>query len=457
MSESLNLPQTFIDKYHKLLGSSFASFIAALNSETKRAFRLNPLKYNFQNVSYSLDNLVPGTKLGYYGDVSGKSSDWVSGYVYSQDPSAMFPAIALNVHPGEKVLDLCAAPGGKTTALASDLAGEGVLVANEISKSRAKILRENLERWGADNVAIINEDSKRVSDKLPHFFDAILVDAPCSGEGMFRKNPEAIQYWSPEYVLTCQSRQKEILTNAVKNLRSGGRLVYSTCTFSPEEDEQIVEWLVNKFKMKIEPITEFDVGQAGHPEWSKTNNPDLAKTRRFWPQDNVGEGQFVALLSLPEQIGGDVKIKKVKKDRRKIEILTKVDKQMIMDFLSKFNLPFKVNKFELRQGHVVMPILQTELAGLHILSNGIELGALKKNRFEPSHQLAEILGQKEQEQVYEIASEDQYLKYLHGETLRIESEILGFILVSYHHQVFSFGKIDKNKVLKNFYPKGLRI
>ena len=241
----MSLPIEFVEKYKNLLGEEESSkFFTAIDSPSKKGFRLNPLKNNYQDVQYSLKEPIEFTKDGYYGEISGRDSEWTGGYVYSQDPSAMYPAVSLNVKPGDKVLDLCAAPGGKSTALASLLDDTGLLVANEISKSRAKDLRENLERWGATNVVVTNESPDRLSKKLTHFFDKILVDAPCSGEGMFRKDPAATQYWSPEYVLTCQTRQKEILSEAMKMLKPGGEIVYSTCTYSPEEDEEIVAWLV---------------------------------------------------------------------------------------------------------------------------------------------------------------------------------------------------------------------
>ncbi len=157
-----------------------------------------------------------------------------------------------------------------------------------------KDLSENLERWGATNVVVINESPDRLSKKLPHFFDKILVDAPCSGEGMFRKDPAAIQYWSPEYVLTCQTRQKEILRQAMKMLKPGGEMVYSTCTYSPEEDEEIVAWLVENYPLEIEPLKFYSGMSMGRPEWSKSDLPELKDTVRLWFQNGVGEGQFVA-------------------------------------------------------------------------------------------------------------------------------------------------------------------
>ena len=270
----LNLPNEFKTKYEKLLGTKKAQeLFAAMNEESKKAFRINTLKPT--KVSYELTDSVPQINSAYYGEVSGEDPEWVSGSVYSQDPAAMFPAAISGVRPGERVLDLCAAPGGKTTALGEQLKGEGLLVANEISATRVKALRENIERWGISNALITNESPEKLVPIFSEFFDVILVDAPCSGEGMFRKNPEAIGYWSQDYVLTCQNRQKEILNEAVKMLQPGGRLIYSTCTFAPEEDEQIVSWLNKEYGFTILDTgiqaNKIDVGQ---PEWAD-GNPDL--------------------------------------------------------------------------------------------------------------------------------------------------------------------------------------
>lgn len=293
----LNLPIEFKEKYQNLLGTTKAQkMFDAMNENSKKAFRINLLKS--PNVSYPLNKKIPDIKNGYYGEISGNDPEWVSGSVYSQDPSAMFPAHIAQIKPGEKVLDLCAAPGGKSTGLGEQLAGEGILVANEISNTRAKILRENIERWGITNALVTNASPDELVPYFTQFFDKILVDAPCSGEGMFRKNPEAIEYWSADYVQTCKTRQQEILNAAVKMLVPGGQLIYSTCTFSPEEDEHIVQWLVDTYDMQVLPIENVASNKISHgnPEWSN-GNPDLAKTLRFWPQDNLGKDNLQHYLN----------------------------------------------------------------------------------------------------------------------------------------------------------------
>lgn len=364
----MSLPVEFIKKYQNLLGEEESNkFFASIDSPSKKGFRLNPLKNNYQDVQYSLEEPIEFTSDGYYGEVSGRDSEWTGGYVYSQDPSAMYPAVALNVKPGEKVLDLCAAPGGKSTALASFLENKGLLVANEISKSRAKDLRENLERWGATNVVVINESPERLSKKLPHFFDKILVDAPCSGEGMFRKDPAAMQYWSPEYVLTCQTRQAVSIKVKKKKHQKN-----SSVTRLTKDEITTVEEILDHFVLPV-----------GLKNWQK------------------------AVLQ--------------------------------------------------SNGHVFVPAIDPELLNeLHILNNGVELGLLKKKRFEPSHQLAEVLGQKAQKQLLNLKNKADYEHYLHGETIKVNSDLRGFVLVAFQNHIFSFGKIGNDQILKNFYPKGLR-
>lgn len=457
----INLPVAFKEKYQALLSDEEATkLFASLNEPTKKAFRINSLKFQ-QKVGYSLDKKVPVIPHAFYGEVAGEDPEWVSGTVYSQDPAAMFPAYLAKVQPGQKVLDLCAAPGGKTTALAENLKGGGLLVANEISVTRAKALRENLERWGVSNVLITNNDSAALSKKFPQFFDTILVDAPCSGEGMFRKNPDAIKYWSPEYVLTCQKRQKEILTATVKMLKPGGKLVYSTCTFSPEEDEAIVDWLVKKYGLQIEAVPELASDQISHgnPDYIENGSKELKRTFRFWPQDNLGEGQFAAVLTMPGQAGNQNKKKKRNKKENNLR-LTRQEQQYVADILSQFNLPTSLANWSqdalVRKEHVFVPAITGNLSGLKIVNNGVELGILKKKRFEPGHQLAEVLGQVEQKQVYDLVSTADYHKYLHGETINVKTNLKGFVLVSYQNFIFSFGKITGNGILKNFYPKGLR-
>lgn len=466
----MEIPVEFKKKFTGLLGEEEAGrLFSALMEPSKKAFRVNTLK-DRTKVTYTLDNSVPGIPSAYYGEISGKDPEWVSGSVYSQDPAAMFPAHLTAVQPGDKVLDLCAAPGGKSTALAEKLEGEGLLVANEISPSRAKILRENLERWGVGNALVTSASPDKLSPVFPEFFDEILVDAPCSGEGMFRKSEDAVKYWSQENVELCAARQKEILTEAVKMLKPGGQLVYSTCTFSPEEDEEIVSWLMDQ-GFTVNPVDLAGVPHAdGRPDWGN-GDVSLVNCARFWPQDGLGEGQFAAALTKPgtaADVAADdllpVRKKKVKaKDRKKgrgasPERPSKEEVGYIEAALAGFAWPKAINfgrDLLKSNDHVFWPAIDpSAVAGVKILNNGLELGMLKKKRFEPSHQLAEWLGQVAQDKVVDL-DEAGYERYLHGESVQVESALSGFVLVARRGMVFSFGKLAKGQ-LKNYYPKGLR-
>ncbi|WEV40703.1 RsmB/NOP family class I SAM-dependent RNA methyltransferase [Lactobacillus sp. ESL0681] len=455
------LPSKFVSKYQALLGKNdAAALFTAIASPSKKAFRVNPLKSTAKQYADSQVVPVPGITEAYYGQVSGQDPEWISGLVYSQEPAAMFPGQIADVKAGERVLDLCAAPGGKSLFLGEKLQDQGLLVANEISTARAKTLRENIERWGLVNVLVTNESPAKLASKFTHFFDKIVVDAPCSGEGMFRKNSAAMDYWSPEYVLTCQKRQQEILTAAVKMLRPGGQLIYSTCTFSPEEDEQVVSWLVEQFDFKIMPLEIVAGSRAGRPEWGQ-QLPDLAGTLRFWPQDNLGEGQYVAKLRAPLVDVTPTTENKPKKRQHKHKPteLSKGDNKLVAEILEQFNLPVCLtnwqNLCQVSNDHVFLPAYKGQNLGLRILKNGLELGVLKKKRFEPGQQLAQVLNGVPQERVIDL-NQDEYASYLHGETIASKSKLRGFVLISYHGLIFSFGKMTGNGILKNFYPKGLR-
>ena len=243
----MQFPEGFVKKYEAILGDEARAFLASFDDEAVSAFRINPLKES--QVSFS--DAIPNTPWGYYGKVSGKSPEHVTGLVYSQEPAAQMVAQVAQPKPGMKVLDLAAAPGGKSTQLAAYLAGEGLLVSNEISSKRAKILVENMERFGASNVVVTNESADRLAKVFKGYFDLIVLDAPCSGEGMFRKQPDAMDYWSVEYPNQCADLQREILEDAVTMLTDGGRLVYSTCTWAPEENEEIVKWLLDSSQFNI--------------------------------------------------------------------------------------------------------------------------------------------------------------------------------------------------------------
>lgn len=451
------LPQGFIDKYTALLGSDAPAFFASYDEPAGAGFRVNPLRPDYLNLNLDLHDPISYSKWGYRGKVDGNDIDHVSGYVYSQEPSAQVVGAVADARPGMRVLDLCAAPGGKSTHLASSMANTGLLVANEIHAGRAKILASNLERFGVRNAVITNTDPDSLAAVLPEFFDLILVDAPCSGEGMFRKDPEAIQYWHEDYAAECAKRQREILHAAWQMLRPGGTLVYSTCTFAPEEDEQIVAWLMEEYGMQIEPIA-LQAGMApGHPEWAN-GNPELLGTTRMWPQNQRGEGHFCARLTKPEtESTPSVNKKKKAKGKRQQRSTVTSDQQKIWQVWQNANLNVQLDGELIAFGDqlYLRAVPMPNLGQIHIVRPGLHLGTFKKNRFEPSHSLATALAPTDFKCVIEVTAEE-YRDYRHGLTLNRQNEAGKYhVLLTHQGKGFAIGHLV-NGTIKNLYPKGLR-
>lgn len=457
----MQLPEEFIAKYQQLMGDEAAEFLAAFDQPSCSGFRTNPLK-NGQPLA-TIDQAsgkVPYVPTGYYGQVDGKSLDHVTGWVYSQEPSAMFVGEVVDPQPGEKVLDLCAAPGGKTTHLAAKMNNEGLLVANEIFRKRAKVLAENMERWGATNALVTNESPATLEKQFPQFFDRILVDAPCSGEGMFRKEPAGIEYWSPDYPAECANRQKKILESAMKMLKPGGVLVYSTCTFAPEEDEQNIAWLLANYPaMAIQPIAKAAGMDDGRPEWAD-GNPALKQAVRLFPHHQQGEGHFIAKLQNTAAASPAVaKAKKKKKDKKHQRSTNRPDKDQqarFTEFVDEFMPDYTPQQLIVFGDQLYdLPAGVPTVDGLTVMRPGLHLGTFKKNRFEPA--LAWALATNPEKTARKISiSHDQWRKYVHGDVIAIDDDLANgwYLLVCEGHSC-GFGKLV-GKTVKNFYPKGLR-
>ncbi|MCK8617206.1 RsmF rRNA methyltransferase first C-terminal domain-containing protein [Fructobacillus sp. M158] len=451
------LSEAFIAKYQDLLGNESGPFFAALEGPVDKGFRLNPLKANQKPLSLSLEQPISWSPNGYFGQVAGKSIDHTTGLVYSQEPSAQFVAEVLAAQPGEKVLDLAAAPGGKSTQLAGQMKGQGLLWTNEIFFSRAKILSENIERLGVQNAIVSSADSKDLAQLLPDFFDRVLLDSPCSGEGMFRKDPEAITYWSEGYPRECAERSEEILANAVAMVKPGGVLVYSTCTFAPEEDEQTIAWLLATYPefelLEIDKVAGSGI-QDGRPEWADGCS-DLTKTARLWPQDLAGEGHFVAKLRRKDdEEETRPAIKGQKADRFSSE-----ESALLQDFLKQTVPGLVVDSSRLlRFGDRVflMPVDCPAFGRIKILRAGLCLGSFKKKRFEPDHALALAIQPDQAAQTFAIDDSSDWQAYIHGEALNTKADLQkGFVLMTAGGNGVGWAKFV-NGQLKNFYPKGLR-
>ncbi|MDU4411341.1 MAG: RsmB/NOP family class I SAM-dependent RNA methyltransferase, partial [Streptococcus sp.] len=288
----MQFPSDFIEKYNNLLGDEAKDFFASFDQEAVSAYRTNPLKKQQKDFS----DAIPETPWGHYGKISGKSADHATGLVYSQEPAAQMVAQVAAPSKGSRVLDLAAAPGGKSTHLLSYLDNTGLLVSNEINPKRSKILVENIERFGARNVVVTNTSADKLAKVFKNYFDTIVFDGPCSGEGMFRKDPEAIQYWHKDYPSELAQLQKDILSDGLKMLAPGGQLIYSTCTWSPEENEGVVAWILENYP---------DLELVQIPKWNGMRGGiDFPETARMYPHHFKGEGQFVAKFQdkrVPEQ------------------------------------------------------------------------------------------------------------------------------------------------------------
>lgn len=492
------LPEKFLERLRLLLGEDYENYLSGMETTYGQTLRLNRLKTSpadfFRRFIIAGENVpemetVPWCENGLYYEGEERLSlhpYYYAGVYYLQEPSAMAPASFLPVEPGDHVLDLCAAPGGKTTALAAKLEGKGVIVANDISASRCKALLKNMELAGIRNGLVTCESPEKLAAHFPEYFDKILVDAPCSGEGMFRKEPAMAKDWTPELVEEYASIQKEILSSAVRMLKPGGKILYSTCTYSPEEDEQSVEYLLEQgFQLLDLPLYE-GVAQ-GMPEHGRSGDPTLEKCRRFWCHRVKGEGQFAALLQKPgekqeKEVSDKIAFQKIeeeilpvdKKAKKKAQKGQKGakgkgrdgqsiskngdshDSEEMMAFFQ--DLPWKMEKERLlflEERVFLLPEGLPTLRGIRQIRSGLYLGDVKKKRFEPSQALAMALKMEEYPNVLSLPQDDQRVeRYLKGET--IEGEVSdGWVLICVDDYPLGWGKSSRNSI-KNKYYKGWR-
>lgn len=424
----------FLNNMRRLLKEDYDRFYEALMKEPQKALRVNTLKASAEEVEFKTA-AVPWCGSGYYHNKEKIGNTWQNrlGLIYSQDASAMAPVEILEPKPGDKVLDLCAAPGGKSTQIAQHLNGTGLLVSNEIVPARAKILYENIERLGVANALVLNEDPRRLEKKFFEYFDKILVDAPCSGEGMFRKDSNAAREWTPQTNEICAERQKLILNSAAKMLKCGGTLVYSTCTFSPVENEEVISAFLKEHG-------DYEVSNIDNELLSDGIEP-LAAAKRIYPHIQRGEGHFIAKLVKTEGGAGECA---ETEEAGKINVFDDFKKDFLTD----------VDFYTYLNGNRVYlcPEKLPETAGLRSLGGGIYAGDILKGRFKPNHFLASAL--KNNNFKYVVKADDgMYAKYIHGET--IAADAAGWCAVVYKNHAVGWGKGSAG-VIKNHYPKGLR-
>lgn len=442
------LPRQFLDRMQRMLGEEYPAFLDGYEKTKAYSLRINRQKGTIEELKKKtsfLSKKVPWTENGYYykeEDRPGKHPFHEAGVYYIQEASAMASAVYLDAQPGERVLDLCAAPGGKSTQIADAMQGKGLLVSNEINPSRAKSLSENIERMGIKNALVVSHEPAFLAQRFPEYFDRILVDAPCSGEGMFRKNEETVREWSCENVLMCAQRQAEILENAAVMLRPGGRMVYSTCTFSTEENEETISGF-----LKMHP--EFEIEEVEKFSGMAPGMPPLEKAVRLWPHKLEGEGHFLA--SLKKEGYQPIQAESLYGEEKGISPKDCKDWLAFKEQYIKTNLNGVY--FKLGDQLYLLPKGAPSLKGLKVLRPGLHLGTFKKNRFEPSHALALALKPKETVCCYGL-SVNEAADYIAGNTFLTEGE-KGWYLITVEGYSLGWGKLAGN-VMKNHYPKGLR-
>lgn len=486
----MNLPKLFEDRMKKLLGDEYEEYLKCYSKPNFGGLRVNTLKIlpeEFERICPFTIKRIPWIKNGYYYDTKEQPARhpyYYAGLYYIQEPSAMTPASLLPIDPGDKVLDICAAPGGKSTELGAKLNGEGVLVSNDISNSRAKALLKNVELFGIRNALVLSEAPNKLVTYFPEYFEKILIDAPCSGEGMFRKSPSIMKNWEQYGVDYYNKLQKEIILLAAKMLKPGGMMLYSTCTFSPEENEGTISYLLEKCpefhvvnaipdeKIQKELGLSYEGFDFGKPEWVN-GKEELKHCIRLWPHRIDGEGHFITLLQKDKK--DEVKEVPVEIDKRTFGKTSGNKNQLseeAVEFLNtihfKHNENFSEQKDEqsedwkerivVREEWVYgMPKGLPDLKGLRILRQGLLLGEMKKQRFEPSQALAVALKIEEYNHIISLSSKDtDAIRYLKCESIEPTGSYQnGWNLVCVDGHPLGWSKLAQGN-FKNKYLPGWR-
>ena len=463
----MKLPVIFTERMQRILGTEYAAFEKSYEQPRKYGLRVNTLKISpreFERIAPFHLTEIPWIPGGYFyeeQDAPARHPFYYAGLYYLQEPSAMTPASVLDVKPGDRVLDLCAAPGGKATALGAKLQGQGILVANDISASRCKALLKNLEVFGVPNALVANGIPARLQERFLEYFDRILLDAPCSGEGMFRKDADTIRAWYPDKPAECAALQRELILRAADMLRPGGRMLYSTCTFAPEENEEVIRFL-------LEQRPEMALLKIPRGPGRENFGPGLEGMEdcvRLWPHRLEGEGHFLALLEkqgqnaglqekgFPAQTGGKAPNREEKAllDDFFDALLTEAGKEKT-----------QAGRLDVHAGQVYWePEQMPAVPGIPFLRRGLYLGELKKGRFEPGQSLAMALQADACAARCDLPAEDERIfRYLRGETIEVgEKEASlssGWLLVCAGGYPLGWGKLVKGK-LKNKYHPGWRM
>ena len=449
----INLPIEFEERMKLLLGDEFEDYKKSLENPPVKGFRVNTDKISLEElkkINIFGKEKIPYVDNGFYLEYEkvGNHPYHHAGMIYVQEPAAMAPAECVEIKKDWKVLDMCAAPGGKSTQIKNKLGEKGVLVSNEIISSRCKILAGNIERLGLKNTVTTCMDTARLAKTFEKTFDMIMVDAPCSGEGMFRKEEIAVSEWSVENVEKCALRQTEILENAVRCLKDGGYIVYATCTFSLEENEmQIDNFLQNHPEFEIVPVTERVQKNTADGivfDGCKCENMNFA--RRCYPHKNRGEGQFMAVLHNKNEAYSDFAPAKKKE--------IKIDK-VITEFLDNTLTDYNTEDLQIYNFNPVFFTPDFEISKGTAFSCGVTVGEVKKNYILPHHQFFMAMGNKFKRKIELSPDSEDIKKYLHGEEISVSCEN-GWAAVLVDGCTVGGAKVV-NGTAKNHYPKGLRL
>ena len=448
------LPQEFENRMKTLLGDEFEDFKKSFDEPPVRAFRVNTDKISledFEKINPFGGEKIPYVPNGFYFDYDGIGNHPYhhAGMVYVQEPAAMVPVESIEIGKHWKVLDMCAAPGGKSSQIKNKLGKDGILVSNEIVPSRCKILTGNMERMGFQNVVTTCMHPQKLVKMFPeNYFNMIMVDAPCSGEGMFRKEEIAIDEWSPENVKMCAERQAEILDCAAKLVKLGGYIVYSTCTFSLEENEMTVDAFLERHPgFELVPVTEKvreNTADGLHFDGCKCEN--MQYTRRCYPHKTKGEGQFVAVLHYADS--------NIDNEHFSVPFgKEKLDKTLI-DFLDDTLTTYKKDNVQMYNGNPVYFTPDFPVPRGVAFACGVTIGEIRKNYVVPHHQFFMAMGKDFKRKIEFTANSEEIKKYLHGEEFNTDCPN-GWAVVMVDGCTLGGVKVSNGRA-KNHYPKGLR-
>lgn len=415
----------------------------AIDQEQIKCLRVNTLYLEPKSLKETYPNIVNNNEIDYsfYYDKNeydlGKSIEHFAGGIYIQDASAMLVTHLLNPQENEKVIDLCAAPGGKATQASILMKNTGLVIANDYNEKRSEILSENVERLGITNTIVLNNNVDKIANHFGGYFDKVILDAPCSGEGMFRKNDLSYLDWSIDKVHRCSEIQRELIMHAYSLLKKDGIMVYSTCTFEKEENEDIVQYLLDNSNASLINIKEIEGAIRGI---------NMKEAIRLYPSHFKGEGQFIALIKCNDE--HNIKLKKYQNKNNQIPQLLKLTNEFILQNSNNNKIkdiyPFNTTINYLEYGNI-------NIDGLKVKRYGLNMGQVINNRFEPSHSLMKVLDLKQNHKI----TKDEYLKFIKGETLE-NNNYKGYLGIKYNNLKVGFGKASNNQI-KNHLPKGLRI